>query len=105
MTHERTRRPGLTPAERSLRARIGAYAMHARNDPRETTRAARAAFAQRFVDEVDPLCCLPEPERFRRAEAARKAYFSRIAYLAARSRNRRKRPGDPPRLDKANRPL
>jgi hypothetical protein len=49
MTRERTRRPSLTPAERSLRARIGAYAMHARNDPRQTTAAAREAFLHRFV--------------------------------------------------------
>lgn len=95
----------MTPAERSLRGRIGAYLMHARNDPRETTRAARAAFAQRFVDDVDPHRRLPEPERIRRAEAARKAYFSRIAYLAARSRNGRRRPSDPQAPDKANRRL
>jgi len=79
----------MTPAERSLRGRIGAYLMHARNDPRETTRAARAAFAQRFLDDVDPLRRLPEPERLRRAEAARRAYFIRLAYLAARRRRRR----------------
>jgi len=79
----------LTPAERSLRGRIGAYLMHARNDPRETTRAARAAFAQRFVNQVDPHRRLPEAERLRRAEAARKAHFSRLAYLAARHRRGR----------------
>lgn len=80
----------MTPAERSLRGRIGAYLMHARHDPRETTRAARAAFAQRFVDEVDPHRRLPESERLRRAEAARRAYFTRLAYLAARRRRRRR---------------
>jgi hypothetical protein len=88
MTRERTRRPGLTPAERSLRARIAAYRMHARNDPRETTRAARAAFAQRFLDDVDPNRRLPEPERLRRVEAARRAYFTRLAYRPARKRRR-----------------
>jgi hypothetical protein len=35
---------GLSPAERSLRARLAAHSMHARHDPRETTTAARAAF-------------------------------------------------------------
>jgi hypothetical protein len=89
VTRERTRRPGLTPAERSLRARIGAYAMHARNDPRETTRAARAAFGLRFLNEVDPHRRLPEPERLRRADAVRRAYFSRLAYLSARRRKGR----------------
>lgn len=91
MTRERTRRPGLTPAERSLRARIGAYAMHARNDPRQTTAAARLAFLQRFEREVDPHRHLAAPERHRRAEAARRAYFSRLAYQSARRRNRRRR--------------
>lgn len=84
----RSRRGPLTPAERSLRGRIGAYLMHARNDPRETTRAARAAFAQRFLDQVDPHRRLTEPERLRRAESARRAYFTRLAYLAARRRAR-----------------
>lgn len=90
MTRERTRRPGLTPAERSLRARIGAYALHAQHDPRQTTAAARAAFLQRFVREVDPHLRLTAPERLRRAEAARKAYFTRLAYRSARRRNRRR---------------
>lgn len=87
----RARRPGLTPAERSLRGRIGAYRMHALHDPRETTRAARAAFSQRFVDEVDPRRQLPERERLRRADAARRAHFARLAYLSARRRARRVR--------------
>lgn len=89
MAHRRGRPSPLTPSERSLRGRIGAYLMHARNDPRETTRAARAAFAQRFLDQVDPHRRLPEPERLRRAEAARRAHFTRLAYLAARRRRRR----------------
>lgn len=84
----RSRRGPLTPAERSLRGRIGAYLMHARNDPRETTRAARVAFARRFEDEVDPHRRLTERERLRRAEAARRAHFTRLAYLAARRRRR-----------------
>lgn len=91
----RGRRGPLTPAERSLRGRIGAYLMHARNDPRETTRAARAAFAQRFLDEVDPHRHLTELERLRRAEAARRAYFAKLAYLAARRRRRRRARQDP----------
>lgn len=90
MTRERTRRPGLTPAERFLRARIGAYAMHARNDARQTTAAARLAFLRRFEREVDPHRRLAAPERQRRAEAARRAYFSRLAYQSARRRNRRR---------------
>ena len=72
-----------------LRGRIGAYAMHSRNDPKETTRNARAAFLARFVDEVDPNRELPEAERERRATAARKAHFARLAFASAEARRKR----------------
>ncbi len=83
------RRESLTPAERVLRARMAAYALHARHDPRETTKPARVAFDQRFLDEVEPDRRLPENERLRRADAARRAYFTRLAYLSARARGGR----------------
>jgi len=70
---------------------MGAYVVHARYDPRATTAPARAAFLKRFLDEVDPDRVLPEPERLRRAAAARKAYFTRLAYLASRSRRKGKK--------------
>ena len=82
------RRESLSASERSQRGRIGAYLMHARHDPRSTTAAARLAFSQRFVDMVDPNGTLPEPERLRRADAARKAHFAQLAYLSARARRR-----------------
>ena len=53
---------------------------------RETTRAAREAFLARFIREVDPEGVLPEPERLRRAEAARRAYFARLALRSAERR-------------------
>jgi hypothetical protein len=84
------KRDRLSPAERSLRGRMGAYVVHARYDPRQTTAPARAAFLRRFLDEVDPDHVLPESERLRRAAAARKAYFTRLAYLASRGRHDRK---------------
>lgn len=83
-------RDRLSPAQRSLRGRMGAYALHARYDPRQTTARARDAFLRRFLDEVDPGRVLPEPERLRRAAAARKAYFTRLAYLASRRRRQRR---------------
>jgi hypothetical protein len=83
-------RDRLSPAERSLRGRIGAYLVHSRYDPRQTTAPARAAFLRRFLDEVDPDRALPESERLRRAASARKAYFTRLAYLASRRRQYRK---------------
>lgn len=85
------RRESLTPSERAQRGRIGAYLMHARHDPRSTTEAARIAFSRRFLDMVDPLRLLPEPERLRRADAARKAYFVQLAYRSARARRQQRR--------------
>lgn len=79
----------LTAAERSLRARAGAYAQHAKYDVRETTRNARDAFLARFVDQVDPERVLPEPERQRRALASRKAHMALLALRSAQARRRR----------------
>ena len=79
----------LRPAERVLRARIGAYALHAQRDARETTSAARAKFLGRFEREVDPDSTLTTEERARRATAARRAYFARLALRSSRARARR----------------
>jgi len=79
-------------SSRSLRGRIGAYAMHARNDSRAVTANARAAFLARFEDQVDPQRTLPEPERLRRAMMARKAYFAALAYRSAVARSRKEAP-------------
>lgn len=86
-----TREP-LTPEQRSLRARIAAHKLHATHDSREITAPARQAFDQRFEDEVDPDRVLPEAERRRRVEQARKAYFTQLAL--ASSKARRKGGGD-----------
>src|SRR6266511_772615 len=81
---------GLSPAERSLRARLAAHAMHAQHDARQTTAAARAAFLARFEAEVDPDGTLPPEERRRRAEHARSAHFTRLALAAAKARRQRR---------------
>ena len=60
--------------------------MLARNDPRETSKAGRDAAWQRFLDRVDPDRILPEAERDRRAEAARRAHMSSIALKSVRAR-------------------
>jgi hypothetical protein len=86
----RSSQPGeLTPEQRVLRARMAAYRLHATHDPRETTRKAREAFAERFEREVDPDGVLPPAERARRAEAARRAYFTGLALRSSRARRRR----------------
>ena len=81
----------LTPAERSLRGRIGAYVLHSRYDSRELTKAARAAFESKFEREVDPDGVLPLEERLRRAEMARKAHYARLALASAVARRKRAR--------------
>jgi hypothetical protein len=81
--------PGNEPAgraERSLRARLAAYALHAQRDPRETTANGRTAFLARFDREVDPEGLLEPDERRRRAEQARRAYFTRLALASAKAR-------------------
>ena len=83
---------GLSPAERSLRARLAAHSMHAQHDAQKTTTAARAAFLARFEAEVDPDGRLSPEERRRRAEHARSAYFTRLALASAKAR-RSKRSG------------
>jgi hypothetical protein len=84
---------GLTLAERTLRARLAAHAMHARHDARETTANGRAAFLARFEAEVDPDGTLTPEERGRRAEHARRAYFTRLALASAKARRARRHGG------------
>ncbi len=79
----------LTPAERSLRARAAAYRLHSVYDSRQLTANARAAFQDRFTRQVDPDGILPEAERQRRAESARKAYYAALAAKSARGRRQR----------------
>ncbi len=86
----------LTPEERSARARIGAYALHATHDSRETTAAARAAVEAKFLDEVDPKRELDEDERLRRAGHAKSRDYARLSYLAAKARAARSATGAMP---------
>ena len=92
MTTHRPPTPGEAPRPdpaARLRGRIGAYVQHANHDPHETTAAARAAFLSRFECEVDPDNVLDLAERRRRAQAARKAYFARLALRSAQVRRQR----------------
>jgi hypothetical protein len=73
----------------TLRARIAAYSKWAKTaDATSAPAPARSAFLPRFEREVDPDGNLPAAERTRGAEAARKAYFARLAYKA-KSRRRK----------------
>ena len=78
----------LTPEQRSLRARMGAYAVHSRYDVKELTKPARDAFMARFERAVDPDGVLPEAERLRRAEAAKSLHFQQLAWKSAKARRK-----------------
>jgi hypothetical protein len=77
----------LTPAQRSLRSRLGGLRTAATHDTRENTAPAREALARKFVDQVDPDRQLPEAERARRVEAAKKLYYTQLAYKSSRARS------------------
>jgi hypothetical protein len=89
----KSEREPMSPAERSLRARMAAHAMHARNDPEKTTAKARAAFLDKFEREADPDGVLPPEERRRRAKHLRSAHFTRLALASAKARRSRKQRG------------
>jgi hypothetical protein len=73
-------------SDQTLRGRIGAYRLHALHDSLVTTAKARKAFLDSFEVQVDPDGVLTLEERRRRATAARRAHFIRLARLSAISR-------------------
>lgn len=83
----------MTPEQRSLHARMAAHKLHAGRDSREITAPARAAFLARFEDQVDPDRKLRPEERARRAEHARKAYFTELALRSSKARSAKTRRG------------
>lgn len=87
--HKRDR--GLTPSERSLRARMAAYQSWAHTEDRVArTAPARKAAMDRYERQVDPAGTLDPAERSRRAEQAMRAHMARIALKSAQARRRRR---------------
>lgn len=87
-----TRQQALRRAEeRRLRGRIGGLIARSKHDPRETTIKARSAWEERFEVEVDPEGALPMEERLRRADAARRALYARLALKSLDAHERRAR--------------
>ena len=82
----------LTASERSTRARAAAYALHAMGGT--TTKAATAAFLDKFEREVDPAGILPPAERVRRAGFARRSYMAALSLKASRARHRKALPAE-----------
>lgn len=74
-------------ADRSRRARIGGLARSAQAESGTAmTQPARDAFLNGFYERTDP--ALPEQERQRQAEAARRLHFTRLSQQAATARRR-----------------
>lgn len=79
----------LTPEQRALRARLAAHTSWANTSDRAArTAPARRASLERFGAQVDPDGVLPAGERARRAESARRAYFTSLALRSSRARAR-----------------
>ena len=80
----------LSPAERTMRAKLAAYDSWAQTEDRTArTEPARRAFQERFERQVDPDGVLAPAERAERAESARKAHMLRMALNSARARRLR----------------
>jgi hypothetical protein len=83
--------PAHDPGDRVLLARIAANTRWSKEDPNDPAGPlprARAAFHQRFYAGIPD--DLPAAERDRRAAAARRAHFQRLALASAQSRRARK---------------
>ena len=78
----------------SLAAQIAANSRWSKEDPTEQGRIMRAGLERRFLNEVDPNRELPEAERLRRVECAKRAYYQRLALASAKARKARKATGD-----------
>ena len=79
----------MSPAERSLRGRIGAHALHAKYPGAVVTAPARAGFMSSFERQADPEGVLPAAERLRRADHLRRAYMAKLALRSAQVRRSR----------------
>lgn len=79
----------LTPAQRTLRARVAAYARAAKYGP-EVTRPAFNGRMAKLMAEVDPEGTLPDWERQRRATALMRSQMSALSLKASRARSKRK---------------
>jgi len=80
---------GLTPSERSLRARLAAHTSWARTSDRSArTAPARRAALQRFERQVDPDGVLAPDERAQRAQQAMRAHMARLALRSVQARRK-----------------
>jgi hypothetical protein len=97
MVTQRNRLKGLelslSPSQKVMRARMGAFAQQRAHNTQDTTAAAREAGPASIgwhERQVDPDGVLEPAERRRRAEAHKKEHFARLAFKSARSRSKTK---------------
>ncbi len=77
----------MSPADRSLHARLAAHSLSARiTDPAAHTAHARAAFMSRWERGVNPDGVLMPEDPACRAERAKQAYCLRLALRSPQSR-------------------
>lgn len=77
----------LSPSQRTLRARLAAHrSWENTKDPVGRTKPGRDAAFERFERQVDPDGVLSPAERRRRAEHARKAHMTKLAFLSSKKR-------------------
>lgn len=74
---------------KSLPHQIAANSRWSREDPTAQGIRMRDGLEAKFLREVDPNNELPEVERRRRAESARRAYYQRLALASAKARKAR----------------
>ncbi len=74
-----------------LRGRIGGLTRSATSDMSILARSGQAGLRRRFETEVDPDGELSPAERARRADAARRLYYARLALASAKARRVRRR--------------
>ena len=81
---------GLTPRQRSRRARIAAHVSWSNTaDRKGRTEPATKGFLARFERQVDPLGVLPIEVRQQMASHARRAYMLQLAEKSAKTRARK----------------
>ncbi|MEU8136039.1 hypothetical protein [Streptodolium elevatio] len=81
----------LDPAERSLRARLGAHESWAKTRDRSArTAPARRGLMARFEREVDPEGRLPAEQRAEMARHKYVAHFQRLSLMAAAGRRKKR---------------
>ena len=78
-------------ANRRLAAQVAAHTRWSRTPDRAgALAAARRGLLDKFLKEVDPDGVLPEGERQRLAESARKAFYASMALKSAKVRRAKK---------------